>query len=347
MSLQDETKKRMEEKPNKLEMLIEANEKRKKINEKVGGVFSSFFKILPIILINVFGAIIIGLDNFVEGSWSWAIFGEASFWYSYASFQTANWLIVITYFVNAIKKLKTSVPAYVNGLNFIQEMVNDDHKEEFIQRQVEIEDLRRKKETLERRTYSKMYKIKTRNKIKSLDAFLAKDLSTIEGKRKKRAHRQLTNLNEMLTLEWQKLYLKSYDMKYVRVTRGQIVSGVHVTKKEGDHNDYKTRIIGTSFRSIAPSALASSLIGLVLLSFQFFFKEFTVYTALKFTIQIFLITWNTVTVMTLVYTIFTVTYLNSVEERRGDIGLFKKRHENKNKGMENVVDILEYEKGEN
>lgn len=341
MGLEDEVKQRLEKKT-PLDILVEVNEKKEKIDNAFRKGFNNFIKTLPLILINLFSAFIIGVDNFVKGKWDWSIFSEASFWYSYISYQTANWLVAITWLVVVIKKLKNTTKKYLENLDFIQLMVDEDYKDEFIERQVDIEKLRRKKNTLERKVYSQMYKLRVKHKIDSIEDFLKLDKQTIKGWRKKRIHTKLEWLNEMLSIEWQKKYLKSYKIKYIDVTRSKLVSGFHVRKREGDYNDYKSRLVWTSFKALAPSAVTSSVIALVLLSFQFLFKEANIYTWLKFAIQILLIIWNTSMVVATAPTIFSSTLQNSVEQRRSDLGLMKKRHEANNENEKDLVLILDY-----
>lgn len=342
-TLDDEIKSRLEKK-DPLEKLIEINEKRQKVDGKISKAFGSFVRFVPILIINLAGLFIVGADNFLTGTWNWDIFLLASFWYSYLSFQTANWLIAITWFVNLINKIKKFDKSYNENLKEIQKLVDEDHDHEFIERQANIEALKRKKETLERYVYHKMFKIKTRNKIEDLDVFLKEDRKTMRGIWKKWAHARLTHLNEMLSFDWQKKYLKSYPIAYTRVTRKQIVSGVGVSRKDGEYNDYKTNIVSVSIAKIVPNAIIISILVFVLLAFQFIPKDADLSTWLKFVFQVMAIIWNTMMILSITYTIFESTFLNATEQRRSDGGLFKKRHLNNNEGEKQIVEILDSDK---
>lgn len=358
MALSDEVKKRVESgEIGAIDAYIEESSKiRSETSEKIKGGLIAFFRIVPLILINILGAVIIGLDNFVEGTWEWGIFLTASFWYSYLSYQTANWVIAITWFTNQIKKLKKQSTQYNQNLAYVQEMVDEDHTEEFIQPQVEIEEVRRKKETLEIEVYRKMYNIRVKNNLRSIDDFMMIGQSRAFSSNKKgwkhkreinkqyKLYDELVRLKEMLSLDWQKKYLKSYKIKHTKVTRELLVSGLSPRNKKGRYNDYKTHFGSTTFKAVVPSAVATSIIGLVLLSFQFVFKEATVYTWLKFAVQIMLIMWNTFMILSTAHEVFKNTHENALEQRRNDLGVFRKRHKEPSESLKDVIEIVKYNK---
>jgi hypothetical protein len=264
----------------------------------------------------------------------------------------ANWLIAITWFTNVIKRFKRNFPNYVENLMFIQLMVDKDHEDEFIEKQVLVERVKRKKETLELEVYRKIYVIRQKHKIKSVDEFLREGAMGIfksnkkglqrwfEIRRKRKVYHAIVELKEMLTLDWQKEYLMSYIIPYTNVSRELLVSGLTPRNRKGVYNDYKTKFGSISFKAIVPSAIATSILGLVLLSFQFLFKEATVYTWLKFAVQIILIVWNTFMVVMSAPEVFQATHFNAVEQRRSDLGLFRKRHENNNANEQDILKII-------
>jgi hypothetical protein len=325
-----------------LDKMIKASQMREKVDSKLKGIVMITVKTLPLVMINIIALFIIGLDNFIEGKWSWAIFSQPSFWYSYLSFQTANWLVAINFLTSSIKKIKSSEKAYINNLNAIQKNVDADHDKPFITKQAEIETLMRKKEMLEMYVYEKMHRLSVKHGIKSVDKFLRENDSDVLKGKEKRLYLALDALKRMLTDEWQRDYLKSYKIKYPAVTRSILTSGFSARNKNGQYNTYRTNVVSTTTKMVAPNTLTASLLAFVLLSFQFVPKEASVATALKFVIQLFLITWNTITTLTLVYTIFSLTYLRSSEERSSDLERLQKRDENNNVGVPQLIlDIVD------
>lgn len=320
-----------------LEKLIKRNEQREKVDSKLKSGFTFFIRLLPLLMINILALFIIGLDNFLEGKWNWSIFSQASFWYSYFSFQTANWLVAISFLTSVIKKLKNNVKKYLENLDMIQSMVDSDHDSPFITKQAEIETLLRKKEMLEMSVYSQMHKLSVKHNIKSIEKFLREsDIKSLPY-RKKRLYRRLHTLKLMLSDEWQRDYLKSHKVQYPRVTRSLLTSGFSPRIKDGQYNTYKTNVVSTASKMIAPNTITASLLGFILLSFQFIPKDANLTTWIKFAVQIFLIVWNTMTTMTLVHTIFVLTYLRSSEERSSDLKRLKNREANNNVGVPKVV----------
>jgi hypothetical protein len=317
--------------------MMKLSEQRQKVDRKMRVFVGGVLKALPIVFINILALFIIGLDNFIEGSWDWARFASADFWYAYLSYQTANWLIGITFLVTLIKGFKANVDEYLNNLKAIQVIVDEDHEKPFITKQCEIETLIRKKETLEADVYKKMFRIVVKHNIKSIEAFLDNtDMITLKW-RERRAYRKLERLREMLSDEWQKDYLKSHKVNIPRVTRSLITSGFVANQKYGQYNSYRTNVVSTSSQTITPSVLTSSLIGLILLSFDFLPKTADVTTWLAFVAKIFLITWNTMVISSTAYTIFSRTYLRSSEERASDLKMMRMREAKGNITVPQVV----------
>ena len=130
---------------------------------------------------------------------------------------------------------------------------------------------------------------------------------------------------EKLKDEWQKRNINSQKLVYPKVTRSHIVSGLKPNNKFHQYNNYESRVFSTTAKTIAPSSLIISLLGLILLSFQFLTKEAELYDYLLFFGQIFLITLNVVLILSTLYSIFERTYLKATDERRTDIEKFHRR----------------------
>lgn len=331
-----------------VETMMKRSQQRERADSKLRNGINVFVRLLPLITINVLGLFIIGLDNFVEGKWDWSIFSEASFWYSYASFQTANWLIAITFLTNSIKKLKSGHAKYLENLDVVQLMVDKDHDHAFITRQAEIETLRRKRETIELNAGEKLYRLRNKHNIKDVTTYL-NDYEKREDTpkwRERRVYGRVRHFYDMLTYKWQVEYLRSYKgsimfkLRFPAVTRSILVSGFQARRSNGNYHDYKSRVFGTSAKLIAPNIATASLVSFILLSFQFVLKEPNATTWLKFLIQVMMIVWNTIMTTTFAGTIFILTHMRVSEERRSDLELFKKRDENGNADTQDILDLI-------
>lgn len=321
-------------------------EKKAKIDGKVMGFFKGFVRVLPIIGLNLLSLFIIGLDNFLETKWDWTVFTTEEFWYSYLSYQSANWIIAITFLVTVLKQIKKWHKQYHENQENIQLMVDKDHDEHFLNLQVEIERLERKRNAFEAYISSIIYKmIRKYAYIKTVKEFLAQPKENIKGWWKKRVWIKLSKLNDMLTLEWQKKYLKSFKHRkvwYPEVSRPLLTSGHSPRNREGIHNTYKAKTFSTSLKMILPSTVIVSVLAVILLAVQFFEKEFSWASMAKFIIQIALIYFNTTMIVSNAMTIFESTQLRASEERSNDLKMMYQRHQNKNKGQEQILEIIYY-----
>ena len=305
-----------------------------------------FLRLLPIVGFNLLSLFIIGLDNFLETKWDWNIFLTEEFWYSYISYQTANWIIAITFLITAIKQIKKWHKQYHINVDKIQGMVNIDHDEHYLNLQVDIEALERKRESFEAYVSEKIYKMIRRYAyIKTVKEFLDKPKESYDSWNKKRVWVKLSKLNDMLTFEWQKKYLKSFKsrkVQYPEVSRQLLTSGFSAKNKNGKHNTYKPNTISTSLKTILPSTIVVSVLAVILLAIQFSKKSWSWASMAKFIIQIVLIYFNTIMVVSNALTIFESTQLRSSEERSNDLDDMYKKHKNKNKGQEQILEIIYY-----
>lgn len=342
-----------------IDKLVELSKKKKTIDSQFKSAFIGIARWLPFISIQIFGFAVIGLDKFVSGEWNWEYLLSPEFWNRFINYQLALWIIGISWFMNIIIKLKSNHNSYLDNLYNIKKQVDYDHNEsEFIEKQVEIERIIRKKYFIEQRVYRKLYKLRIKYNIVSIEAFL--DKGGIEQHLSNKNHfiakltllkprlhlvkRKMETLVERLTFEWQKEYIKHYVVRYPKISRSLLVGGIKARDKNGRFNDYKLNVLTTSVSNIAPTSLITTTIGFILLAFSFTFEEVGIAEILMFSIQTLLILWNTFMLITLAPTIFETTYLNVSEQRRSDISKLRNRHDNNNQNEKEILSILEYDR---
>lgn len=330
-----------------LEVVVEAGKKRQEIDSKVRSFFITVYRIMPIIIINLLALFIIGLDNFIDGKWDWATFVSAEFWYSYLRFQTANWLLAITYLNSTLKKIKANNLDFISNLEEIQKYVDLDHEEEFIGDQAEIETIIRKRYYLEIKISKQLLKLKEKHKIANLDDFYTDYLNRVRTKKGDKIYEKIDALYEMLSKGWAIQNLKGYKIRYPKVNRSLLVSGFQPSRSDGRFNTYTSNTVSSSFKLIAPSTLTISVLMLILLAFEPIRKEATLGTWLKFASQTLVIVWNTIMVTSLAFTIFEITSLRSSEERKSDLGIFYKRHKNNNINEQYELSIIKGNNNDN
>ena len=131
---------------NSLDKMVELSKKNKHIDNTFRSVFIGVARWLPFVGIQVFGFTVIGLDKFVKGDWNWEYLLSAEFWNRFINYQLALWIVGISWFMNIIVRLIKEHWEYRENLSKIKEQVDYDHNDsEFIEKQVEIEKLIRKK----------------------------------------------------------------------------------------------------------------------------------------------------------------------------------------------------------
>jgi len=340
-----------------------------KVKEKADGGFKIFLKFLwdlkLLIIMQLFALAMIGLDKFLTATWSWAIFKDAEFWSSYILYFIANWCVIIGWIIRRFTVLKQKHKKYNENLEHIQQKVDTDYDKPFIEEQANLEDTMRRAEVFNNNIYKQLYDLSVKHHIRDLNAFYtdydnytAEQLKAFKQPKKwlkqlefKRTYNIVSNLEEKLTRKWQKQNLPSQKVKYPRVTRSHITSGLKPSVEFYRYNSYEAKVFSTTLKAIAPSSVVSSFLGLVILSFQFMTKEAVLADYLLFFSQIFLIFINVVLILSVLDTIFDRTYLKSTDERRTDIEKFYRRQENGadkyNDKEKYASEIIKYQEKEN
>lgn len=336
-----------------------------KVKEKVDNGFKVFAKavweIRLLVIIQLFSLIIIGLDKFLTATWSWAVFKDPEFWNSYLLYTIANWSVIIGWILRRFAVSKKENKKYIENINHIQDKVDLDYDTPFIEEQANIEDTMRKVEVFNNTVYNKLYRLAIKHKIRDLDAFyrdndnytkeLLKPFKRFKkwrlGLKYKMVYGKVLDCMEKLKKDWQKKYLSSQKIEYPRVTRSHIASGLKPSGKYYKFNTYESKVFSTTLKAILPSSLTFSLIGLVVLSFQFIGKQAELSDYLLFFSQIFLIIINVVLIISILDGIFDRTYLKSTDERRTDIEKFYRRqqkgYENYSEQEKTAYDIIKYQ----
>jgi hypothetical protein len=362
--LKKEEKKIDEEREINSNILGKIGNEKEKITSGVKGFFIAVWDLKLIIFVQLFSLIIIGLDKFLTASWSWDVFKDPDFWNSYILYFIANWSVIIVWIIRKLTILKRNSKKYKTNNEKIQDSIDKDYDDPFIETQANLEDTMRKIEIFNNTIYTKLYKLSLKYHIRDLrefyrqyDKYTIMLLKPYKGRKKlawakkyEKAHKKMLDLMENLKKEWQKQNLSSQRLEYPRVTRSHIVSGLKPAGKFYRYNSYQTKVFSTTAKTIVPSTVIFSLIGLVLLSFQFLTKRAELYDYLLFASQIFLITINVVLILSSLDTVFDRTYIKSTDERRTDIEKFYRRHTSgKDKYTvqeKQALDIIDYqEKG--
>jgi len=353
-----------DEKPEK-EPNLNALQQIGKGKQKTESVFKGILKFLwdlkLLILIQLFALLMIGLDKFLTATWTWAVFKDPEFWNSYLLYFIANWFVVIGWIIRRFTVLKKSNQKYTENLNHIQEKIDIDYDNPFIEEQAHLEDTARKIEIFNNEIYVQLYNLSVKHHIRDLNYFYANyDSYTTEALKSfkwpkkgakraeyKRAYNKILDLKEKLKKSWQKENIGTQKLNYPHVTRSLIASGLKPNGKYYRFNSYEPKVFSTTLKAIAPSSFTSSVIGLIILSFQFLKKQAELADYLLFFSQIFLIAMNVILILSTLDSIFDRTYLKSTDESRADIEKFFRRHtlgtENYNDKEKRAYEVIKYQ----
>ena len=332
----------VEEKAPNLNTLKQLGKGKQKVESVFKGILKFLWDLKLLIIIQIFALGVIGLDKFLTATWSWEIFKSPEFWNSYLLYSIANWFVVIGWIIRRFTVLKKVNLNYLTNLNRIQEKIDIDYNNPFIEEQAHLEDTTRKVEIFNNEIYVKLYKLSVKYHIRDLNDFYKnygnytdKALKSFKWPKKdikraeyKRAYNKILDLKEKLKESWQKENIGTQKLNYPHVTRSLIASGLKPNGKYYRFNTYTPKVFSTTLKAIAPSSFTSSVIGLIVLSFQFLEKEALLSDYLLFIAQVFLIIVNVVLILSTLDFIFDRTYLKSTDERRSDIEKFYRRHLN-------------------
>jgi hypothetical protein len=353
-----------EEEPINLNALKKIGKAKKEVDNTIKTFFKFLWDIKLLIIVQLFALVIIGLDKFLTATWSWAIFKDAEFWSSYILYFIANWCVVIGWIIRRFTVQKQSNKKFVLNMERIQAKIDIDYDKPFLEEQAHLEDTMRRAEVFNNKIYKQLYKLSVKRHIRDLNAFYQDNdnyttelLKSFKGLKKwlkrvelNQAYATVLDLREKLKKDWQKQNLPSQKLKYPRVTRSHITSGLKPSGEFYRFNTYEPKVFSATLKAIAPSSFTFSILGLIILSFQFMEKEALLSDYMLFFSQIFLIFINVILIISSLDSIFDRTYLKSTDERRTDIEKFYRRNENgEDKYTEKekyAIDIIKYQEKE-
>lgn len=193
------------------------------------------FKNLPYILLYGIGFILIGLTNLARGTLNTNTLTSWAFWYSTATIYMAIIFITIATLLQSVQTLLENDEAYARYSNELQEYIDKEHNEEFLDEFILVENNRRKK---------KAWKMKWDRKLKKLEnKATAKDNKDFLEKRSTRYTRTKRRYTEFLTDYYIDTNLDYLKVKYKAISRALMQIGVKGNEDE-DYIEEKPIAVG-------------------------------------------------------------------------------------------------------
>lgn len=283
LSKEKDTKKETFEKLNKQKMGITNESKDNKIKDTWGEVLLNVFLAIATLLI-------IGLSELYSPDWEWSVYASATFWVSYGLTQSASWFARIWVYLTRIKKHEKTDEEYNKFDNQIQEFVDKDFDQPFIEDEANEDDYNRKKRAWLNKQKRKLIKIANKHRITNILPSV-KDINKIDldnnpfemqtdteilkrkwelnvifkyrlnrfDKKKRKISGKVNRLLKTISNDWVETNLGTLKVKYNKVSRTILTNGYSAKNDDGNTHDYKKNTTKVFVRYTIPSFLFMSI----------------------------------------------------------------------------------------
>ena len=309
-----------------------------------------FYKYMQQIIMVTFSFLLIGIQQFAEPQFNPYFFLQAKFWYEYLPFVTALWLILFATTSGSFKIYMEIDLLYIQLKNEIQDHVNSDSKNPFIEIGCKIDDRERKKRTFKKKVSRelaskiKKYSIGTFDnlvkylKIDEVDengekAILSQqDILLLNGinvskKKEKRVKASLRALYDMLSDEYVEKVIDNIKIKYNQVTSSLLINGFSPRTKETYEPNFKSNDQVEVISEFGVGQLVTMVMMFVILSLDLMTKEATVATWVFFVLKMFQLTWTYLKASMRSKPIFERTFIKALQERENTLNGYKKKYQ--------------------
>lgn len=263
----------------------------KDVGEKVSGDdykdyqnASKFFNELFNVL--VFGAISLiplGLITLLDPNWNWRMYATWLFWVDYLTIQVVSWYVRSWVFNNSMRKMMEISKVYHNQELNIQDFVDKDHVEPFIDKYAEDDDEQRKIRAFRRKIKLKLIKLNNKYHINNLSKHFKSTqngiisasqpfemksdikyktnlVNSLWAKKQDKINIKINSLFEKLTTEWVENNIDTIKVRYSRVSKSILVSGYTPSQTVNDEANYKTESFKVFMKFTLPSFVFVSVI---------------------------------------------------------------------------------------
>lgn len=289
----------------------------------------------------------LGLITLVDAKWDWSKYASWEFWVDYLTVQGVAWYVRIWVSQTRIRNLKYTNPIYITKENNIQDLVDRDYEKPFIDDYATKDDEMRKIRAWERKIKTKLLKITNKYRINNLTSYVKDTLNIkidsvepfiLESDKKyrfkwrnrlwveKQAKLNITinDLVHKLSKEWITLNITTQKVKYNRVSKTILISGIAPSIRKGDDADYKTNTTRVFLKRTLPSFIfIASFMFLILPLFgSGLSKELTAW--LKFITKVIMIASSGIMMWLSAPDMFRETEIKATSERETTLNKYYK-----------------------
>ena len=323
---------------------------------------SWFYKYMQQIIMVTFSFLLIGIQQFAEPQFNPLFFLKAQFWYDYLPFVTALWLILFATTSGSFKVYMEIDPLYIKLKNQIQDHVDSDSKNPFIEIGCKYDDRDRKKRAFKRQKSRELAKkIKKYNigtfdnlvkylKIGELDEkgqtviLSQQDTLLLNGirvskRKEKRVKASLRALYDMLSDDYVEKVIDNIKIKYSQVTTSLLINGFSPRTKETYEPNFRSNDQVEVISEFGIGQVVTMILMFVILSLDLMTKEASIATWVFFVLKMFQLSWTYLKASMRSKPIFERTFIKALQEREKTLNGYKKKYQVIESNKESVSNI--------
>lgn len=232
-------------------------------------------ELFNILVFAVVSLVPIGLLTLLDPNWDWSMYLTALFWIDYLTIQGVSWYGRWWIFSTRVRYLLLVDKAYLTNEKQIQEFVDKDFEEPFIETFADEDNHDRKVRAWRRKIKSKLIRLNNRwhinnmatyfkttqnGEISTSQPFELKSDKKIRKWYKNRLNAKIGRLFEKLTNEWLDNNLDTIKIRYSKVSKSILVNGFTPNQTVNDEANYKTESAKVFLSSTMPMFIFVSFI---------------------------------------------------------------------------------------
>ena len=263
---------KVDETKHKKLVLNDVGEKKSEDNPLKNYWVGELFNILVFAVVSL---VPIGLLTLLDPNWDWSKYATWLFWVDYLTIQGVSWYGRWWMFATRVRYLALVDVSYKKNETQIQEFVDKDFEEPFIEQYAEEDNHDRKVRAWRRKIKKKLIRINNRYHINNMAShFKATQNGEINAKMafevmsdkklrrniKKRLEAKINVLFEKLTTEWIDNNLDTIKIRYSKVSKTILVNGFNPSQTVNDEANYKTESAKVFLSSTMPMFIFVSFI---------------------------------------------------------------------------------------
>jgi hypothetical protein len=301
-------------------------------------------ELFNILVFAVVSLVPIGLLTLLDPNWDWSKYATWLFWVDYLTIQAVSWYGRWWMFTTRVRYLVLVDVSYKKNETQIQDFVDKDFEEPFIEQYAEEDNHDRKVRAWRRKVKSKLIRINNRwhinnmathfkitqnGEINASQPFELKSDKKIREWRKRRLEAKISGLFEKLTTKWIDNNLDTIKVRYSKVSKTILVNGFNPSQTVNDEANYKTESAKVFLSSTMPMFIFVSFIMFLIVPLfgSGLSKDLNAWG--MFLTKVALVASSIFMVWLNSRKLFKATEVKAISERNSTLNTYHKKHESK------------------